>query len=108
MVFRVNMSLGMEKKEVMAHNLKLQADLDGAYHDLEAAKDQVSQLASELDKIKGSFNCQICYQRDVDNILAPCGHMICSQCKGGLEARRQCPFCRVRFQIITPFFKPFS
>lgn len=104
---RVNMSLGMEKKEVMAYNLKLQGDLNAAYQDVESARSQVSSLATELDKIKASFQCQICYQRDVDHIL-PCGHMLCAQCKGSIESRRQCPFCRARFQIITPFFKPFS
>lgn len=53
---------------------------------------------------------QICYQRDVDKILAPCGHMLCETCRSNLEAqgRSQCPFCRDRFTFIFPFFKPFS
>jgi sacsin len=103
---RVNLSLGEESKAVMERNLRMQRDLDAARREAEGAREQALGLSAQLDKIKAAFQCQVCFQRDVDQILAPCGHLLCGACREGVQAT--CPFCRERIRFIFPFFKPFS
>ncbi len=103
---RVHLSLGEEPKAVMERNIRLQRDLEAACRDAEGAREQTLGLSEQLDKIKAAFQCQVCFQRDVDQILAPCGHLLCGACREGVQTT--CPFCRERIRFVFPFFKPFS
>lgn len=103
---RVNLSLGEEPKAVMERNMRLQRDLEVACREAEGAREQALVMAAQLDKIKGAFQCQVCFQRDVDQILAPCGHLLCGACRESVQTT--CPFCRDRIRFVFPFFKPFD
>jgi hypothetical protein len=46
---------------------------------METAREQAVTLQTELDRIRQSFQCQICCINDVDQILAPCGHLLCTE-----------------------------
>lgn len=103
---RVNLSLGEEPKAVMERNMRLQRDLEAAWREAEGAREQALGLEAQLDKIKASFQCQVCFQHDVNQILAPCGHLLCGSCRESVQTT--CPFCRERIRFVFPFFKPFS
>ena len=103
---RVNLSLGEEPKAVMERNMRLQRDLEAACREAEGAREQALEMAAEIDKIKAAFQCQVCFNRHVDQILAPCGHLLCGACRESVQTT--CPFCRERIRFIFPFYKPFS
>ncbi len=72
---------------------------------------EVKKLRDEVAK-GSSFTCSICCAKDVDTVLVPCGHVMCSDCaRSSLEAGRAgggpvCPFDRKRVDRTCPFFRP--
>eukprot|EP00624_Nannochloropsis_granulata_P006094 evm.model.NODE_4411_length_24991_cov_22.225641.2 len=97
---RMNLSLGEDTKEVLARNIRLQHDLEAAYHETQSVREEAHGLSMELESIKQAFQCHICFQRNVNEILAPCGHTTCSTCR---ESCRVCPFCREGIKSYFPF-----
>ncbi|GFH26716.1 RING-type domain-containing protein, partial [Haematococcus lacustris] len=53
--------------------------------------------ASELESSRQSWQCKICFAREVDAGFAGCGHMVCVACAAGLD---KCPVCRKRSALI--------
>lgn len=53
----------------------------------------------------GNFliSCGVCLEQRPARRLAPCGHLTCAECAGGLT---QCPFCRKRIQERQEIFQP--
>ena len=68
-------------------------------------KNEMNKLAEKIEKMKNAFQCNICYSKEVDSILVPCGHMLCTDCINEIASRR-CPFDRERFTTTVPFYKP--
>lgn len=97
---RVNLSLGEDTKDVLARNIRLQRDLEAAYRETQSVREEAHGLSTELESIKQAFQCHICFQRNVNEILAPCGHTTCSTCR---ESCRVCPFCREGIESYFPF-----
>ena len=50
-----------------------------------------------------TFQCQICFDATVRNVLVPCGHMLCPGCAGQIRTSK-CPFCRCAVQQIVKTF----
>ena len=50
-----------------------------------------------------TFQCQICFDATVRNVLVPCGHMLCPGCAGQIRTNK-CPFCRCAVQQIVKTF----
>ncbi|CAM9304173.1 unnamed protein product [Heterosigma akashiwo] len=91
----------------MEESLQLKEQLRQTNDDLQRSANEMAKLQDELMKMKASFQCQICFTNDVDQILTPCGHLLCSTCKGSLRSLRpSCPFCRKAFSASYPFYKP--
>ncbi|CAM9786585.1 unnamed protein product [Discosporangium mesarthrocarpum] len=42
------------------------------------ARQMTETLQSQMKRLRESYICTICVSNDVDTILAPCGHMLCS------------------------------
>jgi len=66
---------------------KLEGDLARAELGLRKAQ----QVALRSDRYIP--DCIICFEKPVNSILVPCGHIVCDDCVGQLQ---QCPFCRTR------------
>ena len=49
-----------------------------AQAELERVKAEVEQLDGRIKRMDRAFLCSICFTNDVDTVLAPCGHMLCS------------------------------
>ena len=56
----------------------------------------------QLNENPRKFICQICYDREVETVLLPCGHArTCRVCaKQTMQDERKCPFCRGRVNVI--------
>ena len=40
--------------------------------------------------------CTVCYTREVQTVLVPCGHTFCTSCAARAETRGRCHSCRGR------------
>ena len=97
---RVNLTLEEDAKEVLARNIRLQRDLESARDETQSVREEMLELSAKLESIKSAFQCHICFQRNVNEILAPCGHTTCTSCR---ESVRVCPFCREAIKSFFPF-----
>lgn len=46
---------------------------------------------NKLDNKNKDLTCQICFDKNVNRILIPCGHLVCDIC---IKDNYQCFFCR--------------
>mmetsp|Transcript_5976 Transcript_5976/g.8935 ORF Transcript_5976/g.8935 Transcript_5976/m.8935 type:complete len:534 (+) Transcript_5976:132-1733(+) len=53
-------------------------------------------------EIEDDLLCKICYEREMDCALLPCGHMVCQQCSKRIHS---CPHCRKAFTRVQKLFK---
>ena len=76
---------------------------DSALGKVKATNDQLVERAQRvlaaITELVGSVHgrqtkkCSVCYTRDIDMVLVPCGHAFCSSCaRRGLRTR--CHTCR--------------
>ncbi|XP_071795970.1 uncharacterized protein [Asterias amurensis] len=58
---------------------------------------------SSMDQHKK--DCRICYDRNQDSFLIPCGHKLCAVCAVAIEEQKQgCPFCKETILKIGELF----
>lgn len=79
-----------------ARNSDSDSDLGAVAHNPEAQPvPQVAEPNDVHDDANDHSRCQICRDEGsvLDQAIVPCGHCLCSNCRGGLRERR-CPFCR--------------
>jgi hypothetical protein len=55
---------------------------------------EADALRAQVEALKGAWTCPICYTRDVDTVLQPCGHTLCATCASALPPPGACPFDR--------------
>lgn len=89
-------------------------DLMNEIHDFEAELSAIRSVATQIDNgleesDKNKNCCPICFEREVNICINPCGHTICSECNkvSGQNMGRQfgkCPTCR---GTVTSFIKIF-
>ncbi len=61
----------------------------------------------QLDKEEFSerLRCIICYEKAVNIVLIPCGHLLCSSCYDNrLVEQKICPICTTNITSITRIF----
>uniref|UniRef100_A0A7S2XD63 RING-type domain-containing protein n=1 Tax=Lotharella oceanica TaxID=641309 RepID=A0A7S2XD63_9EUKA len=61
--------------------------------------DKMKQAEDDIDDKQ---LCKICYEREMDCALLPCGHMVCMQCSSRIS---RCPHCRERFTRTQKLFR---
>jgi len=106
---KVDLTLDKDQAQLMEDNIKLQEELRQVSNDMQRRAEEMSKVQDELVKMKAAFQCQICFQNDVQQILVPCGHLLCTPCKSTVRGLRQlCPFCRQGIQNSCAFYKPAS
>lgn len=53
-----------------------------------------SAIKSRIKKENSKFECNICFENDIEYVCIPCGHTFCSKCLNGME----CYICRSPIQ----------
>lgn len=99
---QANVPLNLEQRALLAHNLKLQTELDELKSSLESSLVETKLASDELMELKESNTCQICLSRRVDALLVGCGHLMCRQCVPHCNGK--CPFCRREFAQAALFY----
>lgn len=97
--------LTSSQASTMTETLALRRQVEEARRREADAVGEVEKLKSDLEAARGAFTCAICYARDVDCVLVPCGHTMCSTCARSLPQPR-CPFDRQEVTGAMPFYKP--
>mmetsp|Transcript_19615 Transcript_19615/g.27378 ORF Transcript_19615/g.27378 Transcript_19615/m.27378 type:complete len:533 (-) Transcript_19615:20-1618(-) len=64
--------------------------------------DAFEKMKVSEDDVDDKELCKICYEREMNCTLVPCGHMVCMQCSGRIK---RCPHCRVSFQRVQKLFR---
>ena len=70
--------------------------------DTEHLHRKVQDLTEKIYFWRESFNCPVCRDKVVDNVLQ-CGHLMCSICS---ELCQLCPLCRTTITSKTKFYLP--
>lgn len=47
--------------------------------------------------------CSICFEKELNACLNPCGHSFCKECTGKFH-NSSCPTCRTRYQTVLPLY----
>ncbi len=102
---RVNLPLSLDQKELMGANMQLQKEVARLKAQITSVCEAKDRANARIQKVEESFVCNICANEDVDQILVPCGHLLCSTCESKLR-QKQCPFCRQGFRETVIFFTP--
>ena len=53
-------------------------------------EDILNGIKSKIKKENSKFECNICFENDIEYACVPCGHTFCSKCLNGTE----CYICR--------------
>ncbi len=107
MLSRVGLPLDLSRQSLVDETLALQGQVAAEKGKMGALLDKVQRLSEELDRLQNAFICQICLFREVDKTLVMCGHSVCGDCEHKIRQKKECPFCRSRYEYTIPFFKPF-
>mmetsp|Transcript_73681 Transcript_73681/g.123060 ORF Transcript_73681/g.123060 Transcript_73681/m.123060 type:complete len:241 (+) Transcript_73681:2-724(+) len=99
-----NLPMGLEARQLLERNLKLQEELDAARAELTVALREGKLAVDRLEELKEQNTCQICLSRAVDALLVGCGHLLCRACVPHCNGR--CPFCRANFSSAAHFYAP--
>jgi pSer/pThr/pTyr-binding forkhead associated (FHA) protein len=63
---------------------------------------QIPDVRKELKKVSEDTACKICFSRDGDAALYPCGHVLCDYCAHRCS---NCPVCRREIQEIVKLYR---
>jgi len=66
---------------------------------IDSLNQKVHQLKEQNDTLRKATECSICYNREANRVLVPCGHTMCYGCYEQMEQNARngeifCPFCR--------------
>lgn len=65
---------------------------------------QIVQATNEdVEQEEEEDSCVICWERSIDCVLVPCGHMAC--CKGCAAKFEECPVCRKKVSQVVKTYK---
>uniref|UniRef100_A0A7S3YQF0 RING-type domain-containing protein n=1 Tax=Lotharella globosa TaxID=91324 RepID=A0A7S3YQF0_9EUKA len=70
--------------------------------DIGITEEVFDKMKETDDDIDDKQLCKICYEREMDCALLPCGHMVCMQCSTRIS---RCPHCRERFERTQKLFR---
>jgi Zinc finger, C3HC4 type (RING finger) len=55
---------------------------------------QLGALTEQHEQTLQQYDCKLCFERLIDTVITPCGHMLCETCRLGLRTAGQCYVCR--------------
>ena len=59
------------------------------------ATQTLESITEMVGAVQPPKKCSVCYTREIQSVLAPCGHVFCTSCAGRAE-RTRCHTCRGR------------
>ena len=59
------------------------------------ALQSITEMVGAVRTAATAKKCPVCYTREMQSVLAPCGHVFCTSCAGRAE-RSRCHTCRGR------------
>ena len=98
---RAGLSLESEKRELIRGHLDLKDKLAKTSDELAKKSNALDELQREREEEKKKKICPICLGNNVNCVLVPCGHQLCSECLGSLR-QKTCPFDRRPIQLHVP------
>ena len=66
-----------------------------------------NELEDFRRQVYEAFQCEICFESQVEVSMIPCGHQMCKNCSVDLVTS-SCPFCRIALCGSVPFFNPLN
>ncbi len=98
---RAGLSLESEKRELIRGHLELKTKLEKTSDELVKKTNALDELRREREEEEKKKICPICLTNNINRVLVPCGHQLCSECVGSLRTR-SCPFDRRPIQTHVP------
>ncbi len=91
MLAAAQLPLDLDRSELLLRTLEQQRDLRETGAKLAQLQAVAAAKEAEAEALKGSWQCRVCFGRDVDCAFVGCGHMYCSVCARSLAS---CAVCR--------------
>lgn len=91
MLSAAGLPLDLDRTTLLQQALAAEQELRSARSALVELRASESAHESELESVRSSWQCRVCFTRDVDMAFLGCGHLFCSQC---VASQRRCPMCR--------------
>lgn len=92
-----------------AYDMVNMLGLDKYYEERDVLLEHYKVAVPLLEQVKKEFftedvkaSCPICYENNVSNVLLPCGHTLCDNCKQKVVST--CYICRTTVNKITKIF----
>jgi hypothetical protein len=102
---QAQLPLSLDTASLVRENLLLRQQFESSERKASATHARESQLNSRIEQLQSAYTCPICATADCNLVLVRCGHQLCSTCESQLH-NRTCPFCRTRYEMTVPFFRP--
>lgn len=89
---------GMRDKaaEFDAALCKVKKTNDELMNRAEKTLQNITELMGTCGNVSVAQKCTVCYTRELQTALVPCGHTFCSSCAARAETRGRCHTCRGR------------
>eukprot|EP00878_Enallax_costatus_P022123 GHUV01023461.1.p1 GENE.GHUV01023461.1~~GHUV01023461.1.p1 ORF type:complete len:172 (+),score=65.22 GHUV01023461.1:1067-1582(+) len=91
MLSAAGLPLDLDRQVLLQRALTSDQQLNAATAALAELRQEVTKKESEFEAIRSSWQCRVCFSRDVNQAFVGCGHMYCSACMPSLA---KCPVCR--------------
>jgi len=102
MMAAAGLPLATDRQELLALAAGLREQLQAEQRRASAAAAAAATQEAELEGVRQSWQCKICFANDVDSAYVSCGHMVCSSCATGMQ---RCPVCRSRSSQLIRLYK---
>eukprot|EP00882_Tetradesmus_deserticola_P020930 GHRQ01022620.1.p1 GENE.GHRQ01022620.1~~GHRQ01022620.1.p1 ORF type:complete len:116 (+),score=35.20 GHRQ01022620.1:458-805(+) len=91
MLSAAGMPLDLDRRQLLQRALAADQALSQAAAAVAELRQEAVKRDQELEAVRGSWQCRVCFSRDVNQAFVGCGHMYCSGCMPSLA---KCPVCR--------------
>lgn len=91
MLSAAGLPLDLDRQALLQRALASDQQLNSATAALAELRQEVTKKETEVEAIRSSWQCRVCFSRDVNQAFVGCGHMYCSACMPSLA---KCPVCR--------------
>ena len=91
MLNAAGMPLDLDRQQLLQRALAADQAVSQATAAVAELRQEAAKRDQELEAMQGSWQCRVCFSRDVNQAFVGCGHMYCSGCMPSLA---KCPVCR--------------
>lgn len=91
MLTAAGLPLDLDRQALLQRALASDQQLNAASAAVAELRQEVTKKETEVEALRSSWQCRVCFSRDVNQAFVGCGHMYCSGCMPSLA---KCPVCR--------------